>query len=70
MPVLAASGRTIDWSVCEAQPGDDSATPFSFLHLQQPGGGWRPPAQQVACYGTRTTAATEALALECMASGG
>ena len=67
---LACPGRTIDWSVCEAQPGDDPATPFSFLHLQQPGDGWRPPARQVACYGTRTTAATEALVLECMASGG
>jgi hypothetical protein len=54
--------------VCEVQPGDDPPTPFSFLHLQQPG--WRPPARQVPCHGTRTTAASEALVLECMAAGG
>ncbi|KAL4443590.1 hypothetical protein ABPG75_011327 [Micractinium tetrahymenae] len=60
-------GRTIDWGVCEVQPGDDPPTPFSFLHLQQPA--WAPPARQVPCYGTRTTAATEELVMECMASG-
>ncbi len=31
--------------------------------------GWRRPARQVPCFGTRTTAATEAWVLECMASG-
>ncbi|KAI3428125.1 hypothetical protein D9Q98_006508 [Chlorella vulgaris] len=60
-------GRTIDWSVCTEQPSDDPATPFSFLDMQQPG--WLPPAAQVSCYGTRTTAASEALVLDCMASG-
>ena len=61
------SGRTIDLGVCEVQPGDDPATPFSFMHMQRPG--WRPEARQVACHGTRTSAASEALVLECMASG-
>ncbi|KAL4447302.1 hypothetical protein ABPG77_007335 [Micractinium sp. CCAP 211/92] len=60
-------GRTIDWSVCEVQPGDDPPTPFSFLHLQQPG--WAPPARQVPCHGTRTTAETERVVAECMALG-
>lgn len=62
------TGRTIDWSMCEEQPGDNPPTPFSFLHLQQPG--WRPAVQQVSCYQTRTTAASEALIMECTASGG
>lgn len=53
--------------MCEEQPGDGAPTPFSFLHLQQPG--WSPPAGQVSCFGTRTTAASEALVLDCMASG-
>ncbi len=50
------------------QPGDDPPTPFSFLHLQQPG--WAPPARQVPCHGTRTTAETERVVAECMALGG
>lgn len=29
------AGRTIDYSVCEAQPGDDPPIPFSFLHMAQ-----------------------------------
>ncbi|PRW56803.1 tRNA uridine 5-carboxymethylaminomethyl modification enzyme [Chlorella sorokiniana] len=60
-------GRTIDWSVCEEQPGDRPPTAFSFLHMQQQG--WAPPARQVSCYQTRTTAASEALVMECMAAG-
>lgn len=50
------------------QPGDDPPTPFSFLHLEQPG--WAPPARQVPCHGTRTTAETERVVAECMALGG
>lgn len=29
------AGRTIDYSVCEAQPGDDPPIPFSFLNMVQ-----------------------------------
>eukprot|EP00887_Chlorella_sp_A99_P001952 scaffold18.g1952.t1 len=50
-------GRTIDYSVCEVQPGDESPTPFSFLSLTVP------------CHGTRTTAATEAWVRQCMEAG-
>ncbi|KAI7840665.1 hypothetical protein COHA_005587, partial [Chlorella ohadii] len=60
-------GRTIDWSVCEEQPGDRPPTAFSFLNMHQRG--WAPPAQQVSCYQTRTTAVSEALVMECMTSG-
>jgi tRNA uridine 5-carboxymethylaminomethyl modification enzyme len=44
-------GRTIDWSVCEAQPGDDPPTPFSFMTSTI-------TTPQVPCYITRTTAET------------
>ena len=27
-------GRTIDWSACEAQPGDDAPTPFSYMNSE------------------------------------
>ena len=60
-------GRTIDYSKCIEQPGDDRPAPFSFLHADAPG--WAPPARQVACYGTRTTEATETWMNECVASG-
>lgn len=53
--------------MCEAQEGDAAPEPFSFLHGSRRG--WRPAPRQVPCYGTRTTAATEAWVLECMASG-
>ena len=47
LQLCSIAGRTIDWSVCEEQPGDSPPTPFSFLHLQQPG--WRPAIDQVGC---------------------
>ncbi len=44
-------GRTIDWSVCEEQLGDDPPEPFSYLtdHIKVP---------QIPCHITRTTART------------
>ncbi|GHF15576.1 tRNA uridine 5-carboxymethylaminomethyl modification enzyme MnmG [Kordiimonas sediminis] len=44
-------GKTIDWSRCEEQPGDDPAVPFSFLTdtITVP---------QISCYMTRTTTET------------
>ena len=47
-------GRTIDWSACQRQPGDDPPTPFSFLTdaITTP---------QVVCHITRTTARTHAI---------
>lgn len=60
-------GRTIDYSKCIEQPGDNRPAPFSFIHADVPG--WAPPARQVACYGTRTTSATEGWMMECVASG-
>jgi glucose-inhibited division protein A len=63
-------GRTIDYSKCIAQPGDVHPVPFSFLNADRENDTmWSPPAKQVACYGTRTTAATEAWMSECIASG-
>ena len=44
-------GRTIDWTVCEPQPGDDPPTPFSFLNQKI-------TTRQVPCHLTRTTAET------------
>lgn len=60
-------GRTIDLSKCIEQPGDASPTPFSFRNADVDG--WRPPARQVPCYGTRTTTSTEEWVKECVASG-
>lgn len=60
-------GRTIDYDVCEEQPGDDPPLPFSFLNMHQDR--WRPAARQVSCFMTRTTAASEALVMECMEAG-
>lgn len=44
-------GKTIDWSVCEEQPGDTPPVPFSFLtdEIKVP---------QISCYMTRTTERT------------
>ncbi|KAA6418189.1 MAG: tRNA uridine 5-carboxymethylaminomethyl modification [Trebouxia sp. A1-2] len=64
-PRLAAD--TIDFSQLEHQPGDQNPLPFSFMHMGGPG--WRPASRQVSCFGTRTTAATEAWVNECVASG-
>jgi tRNA uridine 5-carboxymethylaminomethyl modification enzyme len=62
-------GRTIDYSKCIAQPGDVHPVPFSFLNADKQEEMWTPPAKQVACYGTRTTAATESWMSECISSG-
>ncbi|EIE25107.1 GIDA-domain-containing protein, partial [Coccomyxa subellipsoidea C-169] len=59
--------RTVDFTGMERQPSDAEPIPFSFLHMADMD--WAPPARQVECYGTRTTAATEALVTEAMASG-
>lgn len=44
-------GRTIDWSKCVEQPGDEPPTPFSFLNTEI-------PVPQISCYLTRTTTET------------
>ena len=64
-PRLAAD--TIDFSQLEHQHGDQNPLPFSFMHMGGPG--WRPDSRQVSCFGTRTTAATEAWVNACVASG-
>jgi tRNA uridine 5-carboxymethylaminomethyl modification enzyme len=45
-------GRTIDWSRCEAQPGDDPVPVFSFM------GRAAMHPRQVCCHITRTTSQT------------
>ncbi len=47
-------GRTIDWSQCEQQEGDNPPVPFSYLthHITLP---------QLTCFITRTTSETHAL---------
>ena len=64
-------GATIEWDGLEAQPGDEPPRPFGFVAASRPGSlddgagwmssAWSPPASQVSCYATRTTAETEAL---------
>ncbi|WP_417465631.1 tRNA uridine-5-carboxymethylaminomethyl(34) synthesis enzyme MnmG [Kordiimonas sp.] len=44
-------GKTIDWSVCEEQPGDTPPVPFSFLT-------GKITVPQISCYMTRTSART------------
>lgn len=44
-------GRTIDWSVCEEQPGDDVPRRFAAYHDE-------PMLPQVSCYITRTNKRT------------
>lgn len=51
----------------ERQPGD--AHPMAFSFLNTAGMEWAPAARQVACFGTRTTEATEALVFEAMTAG-
>lgn len=60
-------GRTIDYSECDRQPGDDKPAPFSFLNADNPN--WKPSAPQVECFGTHTTPETEAWMVDCMNSG-
>ncbi len=67
------NGRTVDFSVCELQPGDEPAKPFSYLPERITPGGerkaddfftlneWRDGAlvvKQLPCWQTHTTAAT------------
>jgi tRNA uridine 5-carboxymethylaminomethyl modification enzyme len=44
-------GRTIDWKVCEEQPGDNPPTPFSFMND-------RVLVPQISCFITYTNDAT------------
>jgi tRNA uridine 5-carboxymethylaminomethyl modification enzyme len=44
-------GSTIDWAQCEAQPGDEIPTPFSFMNTSV-------DVPQIPCYITYTTAKT------------
>jgi tRNA uridine 5-carboxymethylaminomethyl modification enzyme len=44
-------GRTIDWSVCEEQPGDTPARPFSYMNTEI-------IVPQIACHITYTTEIT------------
>jgi tRNA uridine 5-carboxymethylaminomethyl modification enzyme len=44
-------GRTIDWSACEEQPGDNPPTPFSFMTKFV-------TVPQISCHITHTTEAT------------
>lgn len=47
-------GTTIDWSVCEEQPGDKPPVPFSFLNQTV-------DVPQISCYITHTTELTHQL---------
>jgi tRNA uridine 5-carboxymethylaminomethyl modification enzyme len=44
-------GSTIDWSVCEEQPGDNPLTPFSFMNQEV-------KVPQISCYITYTSEKT------------
>jgi tRNA uridine 5-carboxymethylaminomethyl modification enzyme len=44
--------QTIDFTALEAQPGDDSPAPFSYLNEYC--GNWSPPLAQVGCWITAT----------------
>lgn len=48
------SGKTIDYSALEAQPGDDPPTPFSYMHDRV----GVDAASQLVCHATYTNAAT------------
>lgn len=50
-------GKTIDWSVCEEQPGDTPPVPFSFLTDTV-------TVPQISCYMTRTTERTHEIIRE------
>ena len=60
--------RTIDYSKCIEQPGDEHPAPFSFLNADA-APVWVPPPRQVSCFGTRTTTATEQWMADCVTSG-
>ncbi|WP_020398557.1 tRNA uridine-5-carboxymethylaminomethyl(34) synthesis enzyme MnmG [Kordiimonas gwangyangensis] len=50
-------GKTIDWSVCEEQPGDTPPVPFSFLTSEI-------TVPQISCYMTRTSDRTHEIIRE------
>lgn len=50
-------GSTIDWSVCEEQPGDKPPAPFSFLNKTV-------DVPQISCYITHTTPLTHQIIRE------
>jgi tRNA uridine 5-carboxymethylaminomethyl modification enzyme len=70
------SGKGIDFSVCEEQPGDDLPTFFAaydtreeidLFHVEQIGqtkAGWIPGSNQVSCWITYTNEETEKVVLE------
>jgi tRNA uridine 5-carboxymethylaminomethyl modification enzyme len=53
------NGRTIDYSQCELQPGDDDPEPFSFM--TDAAGRRRIAANQIPCWITHTNAAVHEL---------
>ncbi len=50
-------GRTIDYSKCEIQEGDDDIYPFSFMHDN-------PPENKLPCYLTYTNAETHQIIMD------
>ena len=60
-------GRTIDYSKCVEQPGDESPTPFSFVDAET--SMWRPKLQQLSCFATYTTSNTEDWMHQCQSAG-
>ncbi len=50
-------GRTINWEICEEQPGDSPCVPFSFLNDEI-------AVPQISCYMTRTTEKTHEIIKE------
>ena len=53
------SGRTIDWSRLEEQPGDDQPLPFSYLNTKI-------SVPQIACHITHTSATAHAVIQEAL----
>ncbi|MDG1859750.1 MAG: tRNA uridine-5-carboxymethylaminomethyl(34) synthesis enzyme MnmG, partial [Emcibacteraceae bacterium] len=51
------NGKTIDWSKCDAQPGDTPATPFSFMNTEI-------SVPQIDCHITHTNEKTHAIIKE------
>ena len=54
-------GKTINWDMCDPQPGDEFPVPFAFTAATLPFGAerWRPMAPQIICHSTYTTPETE-----------
>ena len=53
-------GRTIDYSVCSTQPGDNPPVPFSFMNNKV----WISADEQRVCYMTHTTPEVERIILD------